>query len=701
MAWTARSRKVGWRGSLPVKDFDKWLKQAREDLGELGVTKAHLDKVRAEGQVEVAIPSSSEESWAGSVMPWEFVLRMATATPELLIWRHLKSGGAKKRAPAGPKSLLFVENNPAPFNQFSFDGEYALLRGSFQAANAVRREASPSLDQMLTQLEQGVDVLHWSGMDTHQGNAILRAGNGAATSDTRVRDGLVFASCEQGSYAMVSAGDLAQRIGALKKKPTVVAVNAYYSAARICPWLVARGVRVAVGFQNIVDDALAERFFAAFYQHWRGTNQLLEAYAAAWRMAAAGTPWAAGIVLWTDATLQMGGAAKARPKALKVLKIAGGVDRPLLAEVRPRDSVNYARLQNGQGLFERFEILKFTPDCANGVRVEVSLHTDSEPFAYETVIDMGPADVCVDLNQRVTVPLTSRLARSLRESVISSLRVRVTYDGYALHTETHRVKLLAVNEWSFDREDDSDWLASFVLPLDPAVLRTVDLAQKYLVALRDDGSAGFDGYQSTDDQAENPDEGIDQQVRAIWSALAFELCPAYINPPPVFQAASQRLRTPSDVLDGRRGTCIDLALLLAACLEYVEIYPVIFVLSDHAFPGYWRSEADYAAYEEWLDGEGTGEGESGSVGDLGSLADKMENVAERRKRELAQIQQWVAEGALVPLETVWLTQRRGFADAVDEGHQSIAECRNFEVMVDIVSARAMGITPLPVVKELA
>jgi hypothetical protein len=60
--------------------------------------------------------------------------------------------------------------------------------------------------------------------------------------------------------------------------------------------------------------------------------------------------------------------------------------------------------------------------------------------------------------------------------------------------------------------------------------------------------------------------------------------PAYINPPPTFTEKSQRLRTPSDIVMGKRGTCIDLTLLLAACLEYAEIYPVLFLLKDHAFP---------------------------------------------------------------------------------------------------------------------
>ena len=94
-----------------------------------------------------------------------------------------------------------------------------------------------------------------------------------------------------------------------------------------------------------------------------------------------------------------------------------------------------------------------------------------------------------------------------------------------------------------------------------------------LVALADDSGAGFDGYQSFDPNGLSLEErarGIDNQVQALWWAIISEFNLAYINPPPTFTAKSQRLRTPSDVLAGRRGTCIDLTLLLAACLQYAS-----------------------------------------------------------------------------------------------------------------------------------
>ena len=89
---------------------------------------------------------------------------------------------------------------------------------------------------------------------------------------------------------------------------------------------------------------------------------------------------------------------------------------------------------------------------------------------------------------------------------------------------------------------------------------------------------------------------IPSSWQAIWTALVNEFRLQYINPPPAYSDRTQRLRTPGDILGSNSGTCIDLALLLASCLEYIDIYPVIVLLEGHAFAGYWRSDAAHEAF---------------------------------------------------------------------------------------------------------
>ena len=91
--------------------------------------------------------------------------------------------------------------------------------------------------------------------------------------------------------------------------------------------------------------------------------------------------------------------------------------------------------------------------------------------------------------------------------------------------------LIPVDEW-VDDTDNNPWLPSFVLPRDPAILKIINSSRRYLVGIRDDPAAGFDGYQSVDRQGGDPTAGVDAQVQAIWTALVQRV------PVPVHQSAA-------------------------------------------------------------------------------------------------------------------------------------------------------------------
>ena len=82
---------------------------------------------------------------------------------------------------------------------------------------------------------------------------------------------------------------------------------------------------------------------------------------------------------------------------------------------------------------------------------------------------------------------------------------------------------------------------------------------------------------------------VDQQVQAIWTALVNEYRLQYINPPPAYSQRSQRLRTPSEISHPTRAP----ASTWRFCSPHAsntDIYPVVVLLTGHAFVGYWRSE---------------------------------------------------------------------------------------------------------------
>ncbi len=228
-----------------------------------------------------------------------------------------------------------------------------------------------------------------------------------------------------------------------------------------------------------------------------------------------------------------------------------------------------------------------------------------------------------------------------------------------------------------------------------------------LFALRDDAYAGFDGYQKS--EGNEPDEdAVDAQVRSVRYALEYDFPLGYINPPPSFTELSQRLRTPSDVLGGGRGTCIDLALLMASCLEYMDIKAAIFLLEGHAFAAYWSTEEarkDFLAVRmdaprEELPDNATPLPDPEQVEQIEQERSFAQNVSwEFDESRYEEVFRAVQSGDLVPLETTMLTNRGGFWDAIDEGINNLRDPEDFYCMLDIQLARDHGVTPLPLVPE--
>jgi hypothetical protein len=261
-------------------------------------------------------------------------------------------------------------------------------------------------------------------------------------------------------------------------------------------------------------------------------------------------------------------------------------------------------------------------------------------------------------------------------------------------SETYRVTLLPIDEW---RDDESDrlWLPSFVLPRDPAIGQVIGSAQRYLMALCDDSNAAFEGYQNMDLSENEMTSNVDLQVQALWCALLYDFSLSYINPPPTYTKQSQRIRMPGELLAGGRGTCIDLALLLAACLEYIEIYPVIFLIKGHAFPGYWRS---HAAHEKFVRGDEpdvhTGN-LSATTGATGDPKPPWYFGVKVNPRAYEITLQSIRDRDIVPIETVWLTQRGSFYSAIEEGAKNLRSKQEFDALIDIYLARQRAVTPIP------
>ena len=728
--------------------------RALEDLIRVGVPRAFVRSLAATSHVEVELHGwdvadveANRVHEAAADVPWEYLISAATRGvgrfDPLLVTRLFRNRGRAVVA-APPSHVLFVESAPGRLKDtYEFAFEEERIRAAL-GAREVDTEApdhttgpdrsmeiahTESLSRLSSTVRKGRwDALHVTGIDTHQAAWLIdgfydelaeqhppvrqQIDDGAG----RVLDGMILRE-RNITELPVSYVDLAGALINSTNPPSLVTLNLYYSGARTARELVKQGAHAALGFLDEIDDELAERFFQELYRAWCRAMAIPHAFVEAWQKMSdaqlTGDPLhGTSIVFWMGHSVfdRSIFAARNEPPApapetreqrqerltRQALTPVGDL---LQVQCDAEEEVNYSLLHNDRPLLTTLTLTKLVKERLEDITVQVELNLGAQNYPYrftQLVLDepqLGLAPV-------VRIPLTAALPRSLRERVQSTVYVKVTCGGRTAWETTERVTLIPVDEW-VDDTDKNPWLPSFVLPRDPAVLKVINSSRRYLVGIRDDPAAGFDGYQSVDPKASNPTEGVDAQVKAIWTALVNEYGLQYINPPPSYSERSQRLRTPSDILASNTGTCVDLALLLASCLEYIDVYPVVVLLEGHAFAGYWRSEEAHDAFVEVRH----------IPADVPSLGSEPVRSAARRfvdqygwrltRLHYDEVMEFVTSGDLVMLEATYLTSASSFSEAMEEGRANLRSRREFDSLLDIRLARTATppVTPLPIIND--
>jgi len=749
--------------------------RARKDLKRLGVRERALDRISDARHVEVQItlgpPGSplSRLQAAATAFPWEFVLSAATTdagrADPLLITRLLPHSREIPKDRSKRTNYVFLQSAPGRLDgYYSFRSERERLEAATREPGwAEQGMTRPSVRWNVSNTEPlhrikhrmqrlRPQVLHVSGIDNHQAVQIAddiyddaqtkaakkrrlflsqqRAGGrrrAAAPAKAEalpprppIPDGMVVCGTKQAEVP-VSAEQLAEALVPDRlHAPWVVTCNLYYSSARTAVECVRRGAHAAVGFQDQVNDELAELFFQEFYRGWYregDPSDLPYAFETAWKglRHRSDELYGTGIVLWLGQSA-LGGRSKQLMKRAddsegevpaaalpteKQAQVAASLPMGelLQVEVEAPSEINYSLLHNGRPFMDKLALNKLVDFALDQVSVTVDMNVGdgSQPFRHtEPLLDRSQ----LSLVDAVRLPLTAPLLRSLREGVQSTIYTQVKWKDRIAHESTKAIRLLPVDEW-FDDTDQNPWLPSFVLPRDPAVAKIVSVARRHLVTLLDDTTAGFDGYQSVDDSLVEPAEFVDLQVQAIWAALVNDFKLLYINPPPAYSERGQRLRTPSEVIGSNSGTCVDLALLLASCLEYIDVYPVIVLLSGHAFVGYWRNSADHEEFTRVDNLPKSTPMEVGGYTRISSVPLVDEYGWRLASQQLLEVRQYLRRRKLRFLEATGLCFDFSFEEALKEGAANLRDEEEFDSLLDIHLARTASpaVTPLPIIPD--
>lgn len=317
-------------------------------------------------------------------------------------------------------------------------------------------------------------------------------------------------------------------------------------------------------------------------------------------------------------------------------------------------TVNYAIQQNHVPIVKRLCIGNVSFEALAQMTVSVVALPD---FAsqWETTIsglqvgqtlDLGPVDM--QLSPAFLAGLTERLA--------GMLVVAVKAGDDVLFNEQYPIDVLAYDEWN-GMQTLPELIAAFITPNHPQVSDVLQQASSLMDKWSADPS--LNGYQSKDPNR------VRLQLAAIYTALQQREV-AYCVPPASFEEHGQKIRTPDAIMEHRLGTCLDLAVLYAACAEAAGLNPLVVFTEGHAFPGAWLVEHSF----------------SDSVQD---------DVTLLTKRIATGVQE------VCVLETTALTAGRNcpFEEAVSLGEMNLRNPDQFLFFVDVHRARASHIRPLP------
>ena len=556
---------------------------------------------------------------------------------------------------------------------------------------AIRRALAP-------RGEEPPAIVHWMLRSVDKG-IVFDAGDRWLSFDAAPPPGVQLPG------ALASDRDVAEALAA--HHPALVALSSCYTGRRLAPLTVAAGADLVIGFHQEVDDSSLPAFFASFYAALLGGSSPMKSLREAidFNRDQPDHEGLGAITLWSARDL-LAAAPRAPAPSQSLLPTTKTAVPPahegLVFDCEPEPALNYSILHCSRGgLFRRFVVtaLDRPPSDPLDVIARLDTGTGSPSECRFSIPAPARANARIDLASLVALPLGGQLLRERRETLKGAVTVTVGSAGRTLFQQTWTINLLPCDEWQDDHYG-SHFLPSFVLPRDPAVRRVIGRAQGFLRAIIDDPQGSFKGYPFA--------APADPQLKAIWYALVDGFRIDYIRSPPAYLKQAQRLRTPEEVLRGRRGNCIELALLLASCWEHINFHTVLFLTSGHAFCGLWVSaDAREQFFASLRDPKVTDEiqGRHTSLG--GTVVNRSAATPWMLTEPIQHdaILKAVENGSLLPVEATSMTGRKSLRQAIDCAKKTLRNAIDevdgeyFDAMLDVRTARELGVTPLPILTD--
>lgn len=293
-------------------------------------------------------------------------------------------------------------------------------------------------------------------------------------------------------------------------------------------------------------------------------------------------------------------------------------------------------------------------------KVELKISSDIpciEPFSYTIAFLPAGKEFKVPLDN---LKINREFLDAVSESEQAKIRFEVIEEGQTVKIEERLVAIHPLEHFG-GFGILPELVASYVTPNHSYVYH---IKRKAIEVLEQRGRRpAFEGY-----QGDSP-ERILQMMSAIYTAIQYEEI-IYSSLPPGYEHIGQRLRLLSTIQKERFGNCIDISLLFAACLEAIDLNPVIVVTKGHAFVGCWLHDDKFA-----------------------------EVVNDDKAAITKRLAKGIRELAVVEATSVCKGNDMRFTDALDIGEAQLVGREDFILSVDIRRARTAHIRPLPLAIE--
>ncbi len=252
------------------------------------------------------------------------------------------------------------------------------------------------------------------------------------------------------------------------------------------------------------------------------------------------------------------------------------------------------------------------------------------------------------------------LIKSFTEKDIDTISVRIIAKEEILYQTTFTLNVLPMDYFGGLRVYPQ-LLASYSLPNHPLIYKIK--AEAIQILEKNNLKASFEGYQS-----KNRDRVL-QMVAAIYEAI-LNLSIIYSAMPPSFETEGQRIRLVDQILETKFGNCIDISLLFTACLEAIDLNPIVVITKGHAFVGVWLEDQRFEAMVNF---------------------------------DQAAISKRIASGIkeIGLIESTHLCKGSAYTlkEAMNIAETQILNVSNFVLSIDIKNARSRGILPIPLLKN--